>query len=127
MRYFVFDVSSHNDLVSALNNSNQFLLLVQMIDKEQLKRWAVTLEQELENYRSHPDDIADICECQLLIESIQRAKAQTIEVPTNLKCLSYYLFETRIRNYKSLTRALNGFSSLLDGCPLSPGNESRVQ
>lgn len=91
-----------------------------MLDKQQLKQWAIALEQELEKHRGQSKDVAELCEYQTLMESIQKAKAEAIGEPVDLRALSYYFFETRLRNFKELTHALNCFSLLLEGYVLPP-------
>ena len=91
-----------------------------MIDKQQLKQWAIALEQELEKHRNRSKDVAELCEYQALMESIKKAKSEAIGEPVDLVGLSYYFFETGLRSFKELTRALSCFSLLLEGHVLPP-------
>ena len=88
------------------------------IDKQQLKHWAIALEQELEKHRKRSNDVAELYAYQPLMESIKQAKSETIGEPVDLAGLSYFFFETSLRNFKELTCALSCFSLLLEGYAL---------
>jgi hypothetical protein len=86
-----------------------------MLDKLQLKQWATSLEQELQMHRGRSKYVADLCEYQALMDAVQKAKEQAIDAPIELGALSYFFFETQLRNFKDLTYALTCFSLLLEG------------
>lgn len=85
------------------------------MDREKLKHWAILLEQEMQKHRAESKDVASLYDYKELIDAIKSAKEKRIEESIELPALTYYLFETNIRDFKGLANALSGFSLLLEG------------
>ena len=85
------------------------------MDQEKLKLWAILLEQEMQKHRAESKDVAALYEYKELIEAINSAKENRIEKLIELPALTYYFFETNIRDFKELANALSVFSLLLEG------------
>lgn len=88
------------------------------LNKQQLRYWAIVLEQELHVHRGRSKNVAELCEYQALADVIDKAKTETIVEPVELTSLGYYFFETHLRHYERLSHALTCFSLLLEGFEL---------
>lgn len=82
---------------------------------EELKRRAISLEQELFNTTSKSSDVAAFAKYEPLLSAIRRAKAGEITKTEEIPGMRYWMYETDIPAFTSLEAAFSRFSLLLNG------------
>lgn len=86
------------------------------MNKEELKRRAIALENELKTMSSQSADIAALAKYEPVVSAISRAKAGEITEPEDIPGMYYWKFETDVFwNFKSLGEVFASFSLLLRG------------
>lgn len=85
------------------------------MNKEELKRRAIVLEQELSAVLDQSADVAAFSEYEPLVSAIRRAKAEDISEPEEIPGMRYWMYETDIPKFNSVELAFSRFSLLLRG------------
>lgn len=85
------------------------------MNKYELERRALILENELKKISGKSADVAALAEYEPLVSAITRAKAGKITEPEDLPGMRYWMFETDIPAFVSLELAMARFRLLLNG------------
>jgi hypothetical protein len=87
-----------------------------MIEKENLRSWAIKLENEIIKNKPNSSGVMELSETQYVMDAIDDAKKLKINKPTEqLGNLIYFFQHTDLLNFIELCNALACFITLLEG------------